>query len=214
MKMDPNLTWKLVEARYEAETDPTLKRNLGLVLAHMKAEAKADIEGVVATLTEKPSYVLHGNRDDAIMNPQGSKDAVRKFYDVTIVQTGAHRLEFACDRVIVDARSVLTEGVMRMAYPGKTLQGMGIEVDDPDAYHLSEARMGIVWPVDSGEERLTGEEVYAIAGIAAGLTPRSRLTVRADDKSFEVAVRLDTPQEIEYYQHGGILQYVLRQLSS
>ncbi len=171
MKLNPNRTWKLVEERLAAETDSTRRRNLELVLAHMKAEARADIEGVVATLCEKPRYIIHSNPDDAPMNPAGSKDAVRAFYDLTIVQTGAHRLEFACDRVIVDEGSVFTEGVMRMAYPGKTLQAMGIEVDDLDAYYLSETRMGVVWPLDEEEERLTGEEVYSsgdgFEGIAA-----------------------------------------------
>ena len=107
-----------------------------------------------------------------IMNPIGSKDAVRAFYDLTIVQTGAHRLEFACDRVIVDDASVFTEGVMRMAYPGKTLQAMGIEVDDSDAYYLSEARMGVVWPVDPEDERLTGEEVYSSGDVFEGIADR------------------------------------------
>jgi aconitate hydratase len=59
---------------------------------------------------------------------------------------------------------------------------------------------------------LTGEEIFSIEGIAAGLRPRKRLQVRAGDKQFEVLARVDTPQEIEYYQHGGILQYVLRQM--
>jgi aconitate hydratase len=58
---------------------------------------------------------------------------------------------------------------------------------------------------------LTGEEVVAIEGIS-GLTPRKRLRVRAGDKQFDVVARVDTPQEIEYYAHGGILQYVLRQM--
>ena len=40
MKLDPNRTWKLVEKRLADERDPTLRRNLELVLAHMKAEAK------------------------------------------------------------------------------------------------------------------------------------------------------------------------------
>ena len=95
-KLNPNNTWTLVEARFNAETDPTLKRNLGLVLEHMKKEAQADIEGVVATLVEKPLYVTHDRPGDPIMNPD-SKDAVRNFYDVSIVQTGAHRLENALE---------------------------------------------------------------------------------------------------------------------
>jgi hypothetical protein len=172
MRLDPNRTWKLVEKRLADERDPTLRRNLELVLAHMKAEAKADIEGVVATLTEKPRYVTYANPDDPILNPSGSKDAVRRFYDLTIVQTGAFRLEFACDRVIVDADSVFTEGVMRMAYPGTTLRAMGIEVDDPNAYYVGESRMGVVWPVDHAEDRLTGEETYSGTDIFAGIAQR------------------------------------------
>lgn len=163
MEFNPNLTWKRVERRFEAETDPTRKRNLGLVLAHMQAEARMDIEGVVATLTEKPRYRTYSTpEDNQVMNPEGTKDAVRAFYDATIVKTGAHRLEFDCDRVIADESGVFTEGVMRMAYPGHTLVAMGIEVDDPDGYYLHVSRMGIVWPVDESEQRLTGEEVYSV----------------------------------------------------
>ncbi|MGE4652047.1 MAG: hypothetical protein AAEJ53_14260, partial [Myxococcota bacterium] len=49
---------------------------------------------------------------------------------------------------------------------------MGIEVDDPDAYYLHESRMGIVWPVDEGEERLTGEEVYSVGDGFEGIADR------------------------------------------
>ena len=60
---------------------------------------------------------------------------------------------------------------------------------------------------------ITGEEVFAIRGISAGLEPKKRLTVEAGGKTFQVLARLDTPQEVEYYLHGGILQYVLRQIA-
>jgi aconitate hydratase len=58
---------------------------------------------------------------------------------------------------------------------------------------------------------LTGDEVISIDGIAGGVAPKKQLTVRAGDKSFAVIARVDTPQEVEYIAHGGILQYVLRQ---
>src|SRR6202041_2836279 len=59
---------------------------------------------------------------------------------------------------------------------------------------------------------LSGVEQFTIAGIAdTDHVPRT-LTVHADDKQFEVTVRIDTPKEQIYYRHGGILQYVLRQL--
>jgi aconitate hydratase len=59
---------------------------------------------------------------------------------------------------------------------------------------------------------LTGTETFTIAGIAgADEVPRT-LTVRADDAEFQVTVRIDTPKEQQYYHHGGILQFVLREL--
>ncbi|MEZ4358652.1 MAG: aconitate hydratase AcnA [Kofleriaceae bacterium] len=64
---------------------------------------------------------------------------------------------------------------------------------------------------DAASLGLTGQERVEITGIAAGLSPKKRLTVRAGDKTFTVTARIDTPQEVEYMLHGGILQYVLRQ---
>ena len=60
-----------------------------------------------------------------------------------------------------------------------------------------------------GSLGLTGEEVFDIAGLAR--LPR-HLSVRAGGKTFDVVVRIDTPKEAEYFRHGGILPYVLRQL--
>ena len=125
MKLNPNNTWRLVEERMNAEEDPKTRHNLQLVLEHMKQEARGDIDGVLATLCEQPRYIAHDFPQEEAMNPNGNKAAVRAFYDMTIIQTGAHQLEFACDRVIADHEAVLTEGVMRMAYPGHTLITMG-----------------------------------------------------------------------------------------
>ena len=69
---------------------------------------------------------------------------------------------------------------------------------------------------------LTGEEVYDFPGLRALLDAKfdqgRKLTVHATaadgkNKGFIATVRIDTPQEILYYQHGGILLYVLRQLA-
>jgi aconitate hydratase len=57
---------------------------------------------------------------------------------------------------------------------------------------------------------LTGEEEFSITGLGDGSA--KEVTVRADDKEFTARVRIDTPKEVEYYQHGGILAFVLRQL--
>jgi aconitate hydratase A / 2-methylisocitrate dehydratase len=57
---------------------------------------------------------------------------------------------------------------------------------------------------------LTGEEEFAISGLEGG--EAKEVTVRAGDKEFKARVRIDTPKEVEYFKHGGILQYVLRGL--
>lgn len=64
---------------------------------------------------------------------------------------------------------------------------------------------------------LDGSEEYDILGIEEGLYPGKVLTVRARKKDgrvveFKVKARLDTPIEVEYYKHGGILRYVLRKI--
>jgi aconitate hydratase len=59
---------------------------------------------------------------------------------------------------------------------------------------------------------LTGRERFSISGLAdAGEIPRE-LSVRADGREFPVTVRIDTPREQRYFAHGGILQFVLREL--
>jgi aconitate hydratase len=57
---------------------------------------------------------------------------------------------------------------------------------------------------------LSGREEFAVDGIENG--EAGEVTVRAGDKEFRARVRLDTPREREYFQHGGILRYVLRRL--
>ena len=59
---------------------------------------------------------------------------------------------------------------------------------------------------------LTGRERFTIAGLAGTEEIPRELTVRADDKEFKVTVRIDTPKEQRYFRHGGILQFVLREL--
>ena len=64
---------------------------------------------------------------------------------------------------------------------------------------------------------LTGTERYDLVGVATGLTPRGELVVKATAadgtvRSFTAMIRIDTPEELVAYSHGGILPYVVRQL--
>jgi aconitate hydratase len=63
---------------------------------------------------------------------------------------------------------------------------------------------------------LTGHEIFDVEGLAT-LTPRQEALVHAKSKggslkTFQARIRVDTPEEVSYYKHGGILQYVLRQM--
>jgi len=71
-----------------------------------------------------------------------------------------------------------------------------------------------------GENRetlgLTGNEVFETEGVGS-LAPKKPITVHAKSadgkvKTFSAIARADTPEEVAYYHHGGILQYVLRQM--
>ncbi len=104
---------------------------------------------------------------------------------------------------LLGVRAILAESFERIHR--QNLVGMGIL---PLQFRPGENRQTL---------RLTGSEVYDIEGLAQGLAPRQMLTVRArrEDGSeiiFQSIARVDTPVEVEYYRHGGILPYVLREL--
>ena len=64
---------------------------------------------------------------------------------------------------------------------------------------------------------LSGREVFNIEGLGDGTVKEVTVTATADNgqtSTFTARVRIDTPQEVEYYRNGGILQYVLRQLAA
>ncbi len=64
---------------------------------------------------------------------------------------------------------------------------------------------------------LTGQESYDIIGLGDGSAKTVTIKASSEDgsvKEFTAVVRIDTPKEVEYYQHGGILRYVLRQMNS
>jgi aconitate hydratase len=70
---------------------------------------------------------------------------------------------------------------------------------------------------DAATLKLDGSETFELGGFEEGPTPRqdARLTIRRANGATQdvpVTLRIDTPVEVEYYRHGGILLYVLRQL--
>ncbi|MBY0400190.1 nuclear transport factor 2 family protein [Myxococcota bacterium] len=165
--IDQRVTWRKVEERLATEADPTLRRNLELLLQHMKAEASLDLPRLMATVSEKARYENFAPNAEP---PLVGKGAVQRFYE-DFAASGAYRLQLEIDRLVVDRHCILTEGVMRMAYPGRTLLAMGKKIDDPNAYYLYETRMSIIWPI--GPDGLfIGEDSYVGGDGFAGIEAR------------------------------------------
>ncbi|MFA9411253.1 MAG: aconitate hydratase AcnA, partial [Deltaproteobacteria bacterium] len=115
--------------------------------------------------------------------------------------TGSSRDWAAKGTLLLGVRAVIAESYERIHR--SNLIGMGVL---PLEFEAGESREAL---------GLSGEETFSISGITEGLAPGKVLSVQTDTgKSFTAKARIDTPQEVEYYLHGGILQYVLRQLAA
>jgi aconitate hydratase len=128
--------------------------------------------------------------------------------------------------VVIAGKEYGTGSSRDWAAKGTLLMGVGAVIAESfERIHRSNlVGMGVL-PLQfvEGQNReslgLTGFETFAIEGIPAAVNStgktRARVTATLDGArtSFEVLVRIDTPQEAEYYRNGGILPYVLRQLA-
>jgi aconitate hydratase len=117
--------------------------------------------------------------------------------------TGSSRDWAAKGTLLLGVRAVIAQSYERIHR--SNLVGMGVL---PLQFLPGESAAG---------HGLTGTESYDITGIAAGLAPGKRLTVRATTDAgktieFTATARVDTPDDVEYYRHGGLLPFVLRGL--
>ena len=115
--------------------------------------------------------------------------------------TGSSRDWAAKGTILLGVKAVITKSFERIHR--SNLVGMGV--------------LPLCFKEGEGIEELglTGKEVFDLSGIAGGLKPMQMVKVVAtggDGKKteFECVARVDTPNEVEYFRHGGILQYVLR----
>jgi aconitate hydratase len=117
--------------------------------------------------------------------------------------SGSSRDWAAKGTLLLGVRAVLAESFERIHR--SNLVNMGVL---PLQFHRGESVDALT---------LTGMESYELTGIAEGLRPGGevRVRARASDgcvQEFVATARIDTPEELVYYRHGGILPYVLRQL--
>jgi aconitate hydratase len=117
--------------------------------------------------------------------------------------TGSSRDWAAKGTALLGVRAVIAESFERIHR--SNLVGMGVL---PLEFTAGETRQTL---------GLTGFETFDIVGMSDSMQPRATLTVNATAadgrvKTFSARCRIDTPEEMQYYKHGGILPYVLRSL--
>ncbi|HMD72395.1 MAG TPA: hypothetical protein VKG05_00900, partial [Steroidobacteraceae bacterium] len=116
--------------------------------------------------------------------------------------TGSSRDWAAKGTMLLGVKAVIAESFERIHR--SNLIGMGVL---PLQYQDGEGAQSL---------GLTGRETFEIVGLERGAAKTVKVIAKADDgktTEFKVRLRIDTPKELDYYQHGGILHYVLRQLA-
>jgi aconitate hydratase len=117
--------------------------------------------------------------------------------------TGSSRDWAAKGTMLLGVKAVIAESFERIHR--SNLIGMGVL---PLQFKPGESAQGL---------GLKGNETFEIVGLNRGAAKSVKVIAKSDDgksSEFEARLRIDTPKELDYYQHGGILQYVLRQLAS
>jgi aconitate hydratase len=143
---------------------------------------------------------------------------------VTIYGAAMEYQKIGTPLVIVAGKEYGTGSSRDWAAKGTLLLGVrAVIAESFERIHRSNlVGMGVV-PLEfvNGESRtthgLTGYETYDIEGLSEQMKPRQVVTVRVlgtngKSKTLQAVARIDTPEEMSYYRHGGILPYVLRQL--
>jgi aconitate hydratase len=139
--------------------------------------------------------------------------------EMTIYEASERYLADAVPLIVIAGKEYGSGSSRDWAAKGPGLLGVrAVIAESYERIHRSNLLMMGILPLQFMEGEtpttlgLTGREEFAVEGVDGGNA--DELTIRADDKEFRARVRLDTPREREYLQHGGILRYVLRRLLS
>ncbi len=162
------------------------------------------------------NLMLGGEEGGNTFGPDGQKTSI---YDASIAYQAA-----GVPLIILAGQEYGTGSSRDWAAKGTNLLGVKVVVAQSfERIHRSNlVGMGVL-PLQFKEGttaqtlKLDGSETYDIVGLDASIKPQQDLTLRITRKdgsveNLAVACRIDTPIEVDYYQHGGILPYVLRQL--
>lgn len=153
--------WRQIGERIAHTGDERHRAMLECVREHIIAETEPDFDRLMATLCAEPAFHFWVDGNGMGGGPKGL-DAVHAHYRNLIAEQ-RYIFEIDIDRIVVDDRTVVTEGWFRQLFPGATLHARGLGpdlVDDADAVYLVTTRLLLLWPFTEAGE-LIGEDSYA-----------------------------------------------------
>jgi hypothetical protein len=174
--IDPYRTWLTLAERAKTEKNPLHRAQLEKVIYHMKGEALGDVDQILTTVSSEASYISYDNAEGPPRVFKGHTE-IREFYRQMLDAISVD-LEFFVERLVVDDRWVITEGANKSAMKGSTLMKLGVKVDDPNAFYLSEGRTLVMWPFDK-DGMILGEYIYR--GAATPLAEVAARKLRPDE---------------------------------
>jgi hypothetical protein len=153
---DPISMVRVVRDRYESTTNTRHKQMLAQVLEHLEGEVEFDLDQLMdAYPVSQPQYRLW--HDGADVGPKG-RDAVREWYAGHLRARGLV-LQYEIETIVVDDRTIVTDGYMSAVLPGQNIRDRGVSDADPSRVYLKRFRNCILWPFNEAGE-LIGEEFH------------------------------------------------------
>ena len=129
---DQSIGWQALEERLAVTESPRQRQLIETVIAHAKAEADFDLDGLMKTLVAEPNY--HFWREGRDHGPKGY-DGVRKYYE-DFVASGAAVLTSLKERIVVDDHSITHEGIISTLGSGKIAKARGYNNIDLSLIHI------------------------------------------------------------------------------
>jgi len=155
--VDSRNNWQLIDERLTTETDNWRITMLTNLKRHIQAECGGDIDALLSTMIDEP--VFHNWTATGDSGPKGF-DALKEFY-TGLISSGANRFEFNIERIIIGDDTLVTEGAIRIPFPGSMLLAMGIEGVNADTTYATRGRTVTFWPFDP-DGKIIGEDIYSM----------------------------------------------------
>ena len=152
---DQTATWRTLEEHLATLTSPRQQAILQTVIDHAKAEAAADVDGLMKTLVDEPQYHFWSRGGDN--GPKGY-DAVRTYYG-DYVESGAAILMAPMDRIIVSDNSVANESVMTTLGSWRIAKQRGYAIPEERGHYAMRMQIVNLWTFDD-DARAYGEDAY------------------------------------------------------